>query len=106
MSSFSSNQATKNLIVTTGDISDVDGFFALAEYASTGADVVFVMNYPAYLNDNLKIEKNAHPIGEIQNGLGFDYDQMEYLKYFTDPDSGFLTSYTDLAKTKDTYLSF
>lgn len=40
----------KKLIITTGDISDVDGFIALAEYAKSGADVLFIMNYPAYLH--------------------------------------------------------
>jgi hypothetical protein len=53
-----------NLIISTGDISDVDGFFALAEYAKTGADVVFIMNYPAYLQD-IEIENEI--------GLGYSY---------------------------------
>ncbi len=38
------------VVVLSGDISDVDGFYALAKYAQSGLDVVFVMNYPAYLN--------------------------------------------------------
>ena len=39
-----------NLVISTGDISDVDGFMALAKYAQLGCDVMFIMNYPAYLN--------------------------------------------------------
>ena len=38
------------LIVLSGDISDVDGFYGLAKYAQMDADVLFIMNYPAYLN--------------------------------------------------------
>ncbi len=33
----------------SGIVSDVDGFLALAEYAKTGSDVLFIMNYPAYV---------------------------------------------------------
>ena len=73
------------LIVSQGDISDVDGFFALAEYAKTGADVFYVMNYPAYLG--VKPEESvpdadyekAHP------GLGYKYSAMEVLAQVTDP---------------------
>jgi hypothetical protein len=34
----------KVLIITSGDISDIDGFLALAEYAKTGADALFVID--------------------------------------------------------------
>ena len=34
-----------------GDISYCDGFYALAEYAKCDADVLFVMNYPAYIGN-------------------------------------------------------
>ena len=30
----------KKLIISTGDVSDIDGFCALAQYAKTGADAV------------------------------------------------------------------
>ncbi len=109
------------LIISTGDISDVDGFFALAEYSKvrwilqtlkiqvlnlqvhqiqyanfhlvwlclvflvhmldpkTGADVIFVMNYPAYVGvENLDESYDIyHP------GLGYKYtsDQVSILKY-------------------------
>ena len=40
-----------SLIITTGDISDADGFICLADYAKhTDADILFIMNYPAYFN--------------------------------------------------------
>ena len=55
------------LIITSGDVSDVDGFLALAEYAKTGADVLYTMNYPAYLAGDAAEEdfEAKHP------GLGF-----------------------------------
>jgi len=38
-----------SLIITTGDISDADGFICLADYAkNTEANILFIMNYPAY----------------------------------------------------------
>jgi hypothetical protein len=73
MPQFIKNEICHNdtLIISTGDISDVDGFIALAEYAKSGADVVFIMNYPAYLNnDSETIEVN-------DNGLGYSYNGKE-----------------------------
>ena len=58
-----------NLIISTGDISDIDGFFALNEYVKTDNKVLFVLNYPAYLN-NVEIEKET--IND--NGLGYVYN--------------------------------
>ena len=57
------------LIITSGDVSDVDGFLALAEYAKTGADVLYTMNYPAYLAGDAAEDdfEQKHP------GLGFRY---------------------------------
>jgi hypothetical protein len=65
---FRLSKGSENLIITTGDISDVDGFLALAVYAKSGADVIFIMNYPAYINE--------HNDTEIENspGLGFKYN--------------------------------
>jgi len=41
----------KKLIISSGDISDADGFYAISQYAKdTDADVLFIMNYPAYMN--------------------------------------------------------
>ncbi len=51
---------SKNLIISSGDISDVDGFYALACYAKTGSDVLFVMNYPAYVAVNYAKTHNAN----------------------------------------------
>lgn len=47
---------SKQFIITTGDISDFDGFLALPLYRKAAAkkgscDVVFIMNYPAYMQD-------------------------------------------------------
>ncbi len=66
----------ENLIISTGDISDVDGFLALAKYAQSGANVLFIMNYPAYLNPTMDKMK----VGERDNGLGFCYNTESYLK--------------------------
>ena len=58
---------SKTLIVSTGDISDVDGFMALAKYAQSGCDVMFIMNFPAYLG----IDASENKTTEV--GLGFKY---------------------------------
>ena len=58
------------LIISTGDISDVDGFYALMEYAKTGADVLFIMNYPGY------VEGSSHP---TEDGLGFNFNSQQII---------------------------
>lgn len=59
----------KKLIISTGDISDVDGFYALAEYAKMGADCLFIMNYPQYMmNEGKNID-----VKELEFGKGYDY---------------------------------
>jgi hypothetical protein len=54
---------SKKYIITTGDISDFDGFLAFPLYKQKaydiGADVVFIMNYPAYMTDNKGINKSG-----------------------------------------------
>ena len=66
----------KVLIISTGDISDVDGLFALAEYCKTGSDVLFIMNYPAYLGFD-----GCDECFEIQNpGRGYRYTLKEVLE--------------------------
>ena len=60
------------LIISSGDISDSDGFYAIAQYAKTGADVIFVMNYPAYIEE----KENS---GQQEPGLGFKYDVKKLL---------------------------
>ena len=74
----------KNLIITTGDISDVDGFIALAEYAKTGSDVLFIMNYPAYLyypdDDTQKDKEYDNKYSGFTYGFKtfFEYQQEQY----------------------------
>jgi hypothetical protein len=68
-----SNRSTKRLIVSTGDISDVDGFLAIARYAQTDADVLFVMNYPAYTQWDTK------PLRERGFGQGYEFGVEEFL---------------------------
>ena len=74
---------SRKLIISTGDVSDVDGFMALAEYARTGLDVLFVMNYPAYIGvapddiDGDYAEKNP--------GKGYRYSATQVLKTSTLP---------------------
>ena len=65
---------SKRLIISSGDISDVDGLFAIAKYASTGCDVLFVMNYPSYLGMS-----GPEMLGP---GLGYRYDTKTFLKAF------------------------
>jgi len=67
------------LIITSGDISDADCFISLADYAkNTDADILFIMNYPAYFN---------YPYEKIHEGTddetfknGFNYGLKEILK--------------------------
>jgi len=74
------------LVVTSGDVSDVDGFYALAAYAQSGSDVAFVMNYPAYLD-----VPDGTPQTCALEGLGFIYsaDQVTELngKSFSNNDA-------------------
>jgi hypothetical protein len=68
--------ACLRLITHAGDMGDVDGFYALAEYAKTGADVLFILNYPAYFNveySNALQTENAH-------GLGYTYSTHSVLE--------------------------
>ena len=60
----------QHLIISTGDISDVDGFLALAEYARTGSSCLFIMNYPAFLDPSIS---ESHPETKNADGLGFTY---------------------------------
>jgi hypothetical protein len=66
-------QQDKKLIISSGDISDIDGFMALAEYAKLDADVLFVMNYPAYVGVTYEDEGFA----ERNPGLGYRYTARE-----------------------------
>ena len=95
----------KTLIISTGDISDIDGFFALAEYAKTGSDVLFIMNYPAYINvSEDKVDPHYH---EINPGLGFRYSarQVHEATLCAHPEAKeyieFMDSYNDSSRTVD-----
>ena len=61
-----------DVVFVTGDISDVDGFMAIAEYARAEASVVFVMNYPAYLGVPDTTTAAQQP-SQMGFGLGFRY---------------------------------
>ena len=65
----------RRLIISSGDISDVDGLYAIAKYAYTECDVLFIMNYPAYLGVKTNIEK-------LGSGLGYRYDTKTFLDAF------------------------
>jgi hypothetical protein len=71
-------KTSKKLIISTGDVSDVDGFLALAEYAKTGSDVLFIMNYPAYVGV-AENEVDAS-YAESNPGLGYKYSAKEVLE--------------------------
>ena len=76
------NKKTTPLIISTGDISDVDGLFALAEYCKTGADVIFIMNYPAYLGVS---QNDVDPnYADTNPGLGYKYSLDDVLKQDVD----------------------
>ena len=76
-----STKYANNLIISSGDISDVDGFFALAKYAQQpDTDVIFVMNYPAFLGNQTTQTKSE--LNEA--GLGYTYDIATYLTQCND----------------------
>lgn len=67
---------SKKLIITTGDISDADGFLALAEYSlNTNADILFIMNYPAFLRFDIQAENT-----ETDYYKGFNYGLGKFLE--------------------------
>ena len=84
----------KRLIISSGDISDVDGLYALAKYANTGADVLFVMNYPAYVGTG-----PDNDVGILSPGEGYEYGVESYLAAF---DGGFDAS----GKKTEKYLKY
>lgn len=69
----------KKLIITTGDVSDVDGFIALAQYARTGANVMFIMNYPAYLRDDY-VDSVSDNITQDDYNTAIKYPKIDYGK--------------------------
>ena len=83
--------AFRKLIISTGDVSDIDGLLALAEYARTGSDVLFITNYPAYVG----VEENDvdASYAESNPGLGYRYSAKEVLESEQVPNH-LLESYT------------
>jgi len=68
----------KDVIITTGDITDADGFIAFAEYVkNSDADIIYILNYPAFLHYNSykNVDNDKDDIY-----LGFTYGLGEYLE--------------------------
>ena len=64
------------LIITLGDTSDIDGFLALATYAQTGANVLFIMNYPGYIGgDDDGVSDLDY--ADHNQGMGFRYGAQQ-----------------------------
>ena len=76
------SKAKAGLVISSGDISDVDGFYALAAYAKTGYDVLFVMNYPAYIGVEESPQSGSDPLeyADKNPGLGFKYSAKRVLE--------------------------
>jgi FtsZ-binding cell division protein ZapB len=76
---ITSSTKGKKLIITTGDISDIDGMFAVAKYIRSGHDVLFIMNFPAYLKySDDAIDEDSNPA--IKPGLGYIYSAYDMLE--------------------------
>ena len=79
----------RNLIVLSGDISDIDGFYALAMYAQLQTDVVFVMNYPAINGEHpLNLSSVEEYTTQVENspnkqeaGRGYRYGTADLLRF-------------------------
>ncbi len=73
------NSSKRTLIIVTGDLTDVDGFMELAYYAKyTNADVIFVQNYPNYVDPAVKgTYGQATDPYVLTNGLGYKYSVEE-----------------------------
>ena len=73
----------KKLIVTTGDVSDFDGFLALSLYykaaLENGADVLFIMNFPAYFGEEKNVENKADAYRKA-DGLGYGYTYKTFVE--------------------------
>lgn len=78
------------LIISTGDVSDVDGFYALSVYAKTGADCLFIMNYPSYVADPAMTNSNKSDPGKLPPGLGYQYPASALMTKGTPPVQAFV----------------
>ena len=77
---------SRTLIVLSGDVSDVDGFYGLAKYAQLDADVLFIMNYPAFLGvpsrpspTPLYFKEIMEATTKLAPGLGYKYGTNDIL---------------------------
>lgn len=80
-------QFKEKCILTTGDASDFDGFLALPLYYKAAMDndydVVFVMNYPAFLNpankdkEKYNIANDEYNIGSFGKGYTYNYTELK-----------------------------
>jgi hypothetical protein len=72
-----SAQQYSNMIISSGDCSDFDGFLALPIYYKaefeTDANVYFMMTYPSYLDPNNQIAKDIDTYESSNPGLGYNY---------------------------------
>ena len=75
--SLENYQTTAKLIITTASIKDADAMLALAAYARSGADVLLVLNYPAYVGIDPDEADPQFP--ERNPGLGYRYTAAEVL---------------------------
>ncbi len=91
----------KKYIITTGDISDFDGFLTFPMYKKIAIEkgfdaVVFIMNYPAYFNykqalgsfiniDDFKADYNTIEdkinFGRNYDNLGYNYSYIDFYYY-------------------------
>jgi hypothetical protein len=85
----------KELIISTGDISDVDGFYALIEYGKSGKDCLFIMNYPGYIdvtestdNDNDITIDNKTKNDNPDFGLGYKFTSEDIINRDKDKQTG------------------
>ena len=91
---------TERIIVTTGDVSDYDGFLALLLYLKFAKNnnykVVFIMNYPAYMGINESTiggklhkrkvnrikkggegEQDKNKLYRLEEGKGYNYNAVQ-----------------------------
>ena len=66
----------RRIIQVAGDISDIDGMYALHLYGASGVDVMWVMNYPAYIAE----QKEDPDFERRMPGLGFRFGCEEVLQ--------------------------
>lgn len=91
----------KKYIITTGDISDFDGFLTFPMYKKIAIEkgfdaVVFIMNYPAYFRFENRLgtftnknhfkqiyttDENMEKFGRNDDNLGYNYSYLDFYYY-------------------------